>query len=163
MEEIKGKKYKILFVCLGNICRSPAAEGIMKKIVSQKGADGLFEIDSAGLYGGHSGEKADKRMRAVGKDRGYDFTSISRQVDAESDFKHFDYVIAMDYDNVSGLKRLTNDSDELQKIDIITNYNVQRNDKYVPDPYYGGTNGFHEVIDILEDCCEGLFRKIMNL
>ncbi len=152
-------KCKILFVCLGNICRSPAAEGIMKQIVAKSNLSDKFIIDSAGLQGYHSGEKADKRMRERAASRGYNLTSISRQIVLD-DFNKFDYIVAMDSDNVRGLKGLTDNPKYINKISLATDYCSTHNDKFVPDPYYGGIEGFDIVLDILEDACAGLLNKI---
>ncbi len=160
MEEKVGVKHRVLFVCLGNICRSPAAEGVMKHIIEREGVSHLFEVDSAGIQGYHSGESADKRMIVAGRERGYNFTSISRKFNRNEDFKKFDYIIGMDHDNVAALKGLAECDSELAKIHIMTSFNVDRDDSFVPDPYYGGEAGFYNVIDIVEDCCLGIVEHL---
>ncbi len=153
-------KHKILFVCLGNICRSPSAEAVMKHIVLKKGLENKFYIDSAGTAAYHEGQRADSRMRKFGSKRGYDLTSISRPVDQNNDFEEFDYIIAMDDDNIWDLKRMCPDDKYLSKIKIMTDFRQKMSNTYVPDPYYGGDNGFDLELDILEDSCEGLLKFI---
>lgn len=154
-------KTKILFVCLGNICRSPAAEGIMKKKLSDKGLDKDFEIDSAGTYGYHEGELPDPRMREHALRRGYNLTSRSRPISTE-DFFDFDLIIAMDDNNFQNLKQKAPDIESQQKIHRMTDYCRNFTDSYVPDPYYGGAKGFEHVLDLLEDACEGLAEKLLK-
>ncbi len=148
---------KVLFVCLGNICRSPMAETIFRDRVEKAGLT-HFEIDSAGTGNWHVGELADPRMRKHAGLRGYTITSIARAV-ADSDFSEFDKIIAMDDDNVKNLKRRCPD-EYLHKISKMTDY--ARNCQYseVPDPYYGGEKGFETVIDLLENATEGLLEHL---
>lgn len=153
------KKYKILFVCLGNICRSPSAEAVMKKLVEDAGWADRIEVDSAGITGYHEGEPADSRMRAHAARRGYRLDSISRPVRLE-DFFRFDLIIGMDDRNLEDLKRKAPDLDSVQKIHQMTEFSRNRLYDYVPDPYYGGDSGFELVLDLLEDACGGLFERI---
>ncbi|MBW7887483.1 MAG: low molecular weight phosphotyrosine protein phosphatase [Bacteroidetes bacterium] len=149
---------KVLFVCLGNICRSPAAEGIMKKK-----AEGLpIEIDSAGTAGYHIGELPDSRMRSHASKRGYHLTSRARQFDAAVDFEKFDYIVVMDENNKRSIEYLDRRKHYHQKISLMTEYCQTMQADEVPDPYYGGPDGFEHVLDILEDACSGLLKKIMN-
>ena len=120
MEEKKGE-YKILFVCLGNICRSPSAEAVMKKLVQDAGLDGRIKIDSAGIIGYHAGEKADPRMRSHAARRGYKLDSVSRPVCTE-DFFDFDLIIGMDNRNIDDLKRKAPDLESVEKIHQMTEY-----------------------------------------
>jgi len=152
-------KIKILFVCLGNICRSPSAEGIMKKIIRERGLESQFYIDSAGILNYHEGELPDGRMRAHARRRGYELTSRSRPVKFD-DFMDFDLIIGMDDRNIADLKRLAPDSDSVQKIHRMTEFCTRFSFDHVPDPYYGGTDGFELVLDLLEDACEGIIDKI---
>ena len=150
------KKYKLLFVCLGNICRSPAAQTVMSRAVEKAGLGDRIECDSAGTYGGHAGEKADARMRRAAARRGYDITHISRPV-RSSDFDDADMIIAMDDNNYHTLYRLAPSIEAGDKICRMTDFcRKYAESRYVPDPYYEGAEGFEIVLDMLEDACEGL-------
>lgn len=153
-------KVRILFVCLGNICRSPAAHGVMQAIVDGKGASDRFEIDSAGLYGGHAGELPDKRMRVHAARRGYDLTHRSRKV-RPSDFDDFDLIVAMDHSNYDRLRDLAPTLEAQQKvvrmIDFVRGFPFC---DCVPDPYYDGAEGFELVLDLLQDGCVNLFDAV---
>ena len=146
---------KILFVCLGNICRSAAAEAVMKKLATEQGVAGKFQIDSAGLINYHEGEPADPRMRAHAARRGYTIDSISRPV-RTSDFYDFDLIIGMDDRNIDELKRKAPDLNTEKKIHRMTEYANSKLYDHVPDPYYSGAEGFELVLDLLEDACKGL-------
>lgn len=154
------KKKKILFVCLGNICRSPLAEEVFRVYVDKKGKSDEFEIDSAGISGYHQGEKADPRMILHARKRNYELRSRSRKFSA-SDFENFDYIVAMDDSNVSALKDMAMLSSEVDKIHKLSDFHPNSNIDHVPDPYYGGTEGFDRVIDIVEDSIPYLYDKIM--
>lgn len=151
----KKKEYKILFVCLGNICRSPSAEAVMKKLVKDAGLEKSFFIDSAGIMGYHEGERADDRMRGHAARRGYVLDSISRPVRTQ-DFYDFDLIIGMDDRNVDDLKQKAPDLESVAKIHQMTEYSRNKLYDHVPDPYYGGASGFELVLDLLEDACAGL-------
>lgn len=142
---------KVLFVCLGNICRSPAAEGIFIHLVKNQGLSDKFEIDSAGTSGWHQGEPADARMRDHARARGFELPSLSRQLVLE-DFKHFDYLLAMDESNYRDMMDMAPEGTE-QKVRKMTDFCKIHNVNKVPDPYYGGSDGFELVMDILEDSC----------
>ena len=156
------EKIKILFVCLGNICRSPSAEAVMKGLVKKVDRDEEFEIDSAGTAAWHAGEKADSRMMIHARKRGYDLTSISRKVSPELDFDHFDFIIAMDEQNMKDLKSVAQNSNQLAKIHMMTDFSNRYSYNHIPDPYYGGDKGFELVLDLLEDSCFGLLTKISD-
>lgn len=151
----KGRRYKILFVCLGNICRSPSAEAVMKKLVKEAGLEKQIEIDSAGLIGYHQGERADPRMRAHAARRGYTLDSISRPVRMD-DFEEFDLIVGMDDQNIDHLKQKAPDWESVEKIHQMTEFSRNKLYDYVPDPYYSGDDGFELVLDLLEDACAGL-------
>lgn len=149
----------ILFVCLGNICRSPMAEGVFNKLIFEKRIYKDFIIDSAGLIAYHQGELPDSRMRAHAARRGYNLTHRSRPVKA-ADFDKFDLIIGMDDQNIRGLMNLARTPEQTAKIHKMTDFCVNLQAAEVPDPYYGGEQGFEYVIDLLEDACEGLLNSI---
>ncbi len=154
------EKIRILFVCLGNICRSPAAEGVMRAIVEREGEEDRFEIDSAGLYGGHAGELPDRRMRVHAFQRGYNLTHHSRPV-RMSDFDDFDLIVAMDHSNYDRLRgfapTLEDEKKVVRMIDFVKGFPQC---DCVPDPYYDGAEGFELVLDLLEDGCFNLFEAL---
>ncbi len=154
------EKIKILFVCLGNICRSPAAEEIMRSVVKDARNEDRFELDSAGLYGGHAGDLPDSRMRAHAIRRGYSLTHRSRPV-RRTDFYNFDLIICMDDSNFRGLLNLAATEEEEAKIVRMTDF-CRQHPYYdnVPDPYYEGAQGFELVLDLLEDGCQGLYDSL---
>ena len=152
-------KYKVLFVCLGNICRSPAAHGIFEHIVRENGMEDKIEVDSAGTYGGHRGELPDRRMRNAALYRGYALTHCSRQV-SSLDFLDFDLIIAMDDNNYEDLMHLAPSVEASRKIRRMADYFTTHKISYVPDPYYMGVEGFTHVLDLLEEGCQNLYEKI---
>lgn len=152
-------KTRVLFVCLGNICRSPAAEGIFRHIVKERGLEDRYIIDSAGTAGYHDGDLPDKRMRHHGALRGYTFDSISRRLTSE-DFYNFDYILVMDDSNYDNAMRIAPDLEGRNKIHRMVEFLQELDHDYVPDPYYSGQAGFELVMDILEDACEGLLNKL---
>lgn len=156
----RAKITRVLFVCLGNICRSPAAEAMLRQLAEREGiADGM-EIDSAGTYGGHSGELSDPRMRRAAAARGIAMTHRARQV-REEDFERFDRIIAMDDNNYESLFRLAPDRAAQQKIFRFREYLRHHPDwSYIPDPYYEGHEGFELVLDLLEDGCSTLLDEL---
>ena len=151
---------RILFVCLGNICRSPAAEAMMQMLVERNGLADRVVLDSAGTYGGHSGERSDARMRRAALARGIDITHRARQV-REEDFERFDMIIAMDDNNYEALFRLAPDREAQQRIYRFREFlRHNPNWSYIPDPYYEGHEGFELVLDLLEDGCSTLLEKL---
>lgn len=150
---------RILFVCLGNICRSSAAEEIMRTYLKREGLDKEIEVDSAGIIGFHQGEPADERMRAHAIRRGYNITHLSRPVRTD-DFFDFDLILGMDDRNIDSLKNQAPSVETEQKIRRMVEYCRKKVVDYVPDPYYGGAYGFENVLDILEDACEGLLEEL---
>ena len=153
---------KILFVCLGNICRSPSAETVMQKLVKEKGLSEFVEIDSAGLLDYHEGQMADSRMREHASRRGLNITHRSRPVNAGVDFNYFDMIIGMDDDNIKALKELAGNPEWKKKVYKMTDFCKNKVHDYIPDPYYGGQQGFELVLDILEDACLGLIEYIQK-
>lgn len=158
MEELDNR-YKVLFVCLGNICRSPAAQGIFEHIVRKNGYEDRIEVDSAGTYSGHRGELPDRRMRTAAMYRGFALTHRARQV-SSLDLLDFDLIIAMDDQNYEDLMRMAPSVEATHKIRRMSSYLRQRKMSYIPDPYYMGAEGFSLVLDLLEDGCQNLFEDI---
>ncbi|MCJ8331543.1 MAG: low molecular weight phosphotyrosine protein phosphatase [Lentisphaeria bacterium] len=152
---------KVLFVCLGNICRSPSAEGIFQGLVDQANLSKEIKVDSAGTSSWHIGDPADTRMRATAKERGYDLTSRARSF-GKKDFKDFDYILAMDETNYKDIVKLARSPEDEAKVELMTDYCESHTDTYVPDPYYGGADGFHYVIDLLEDATSSLLKKVKS-
>ncbi|MBR5281849.1 MAG: low molecular weight phosphotyrosine protein phosphatase [Alistipes sp.] len=153
-------KTRILFVCLGNICRSPAANGVMEQMVAQQGLQGKFLIDSAGTYGGHAGELPDPRMRVAASRRGYNLTHRSRKF-REQDYHDFDMIVVMDDSNYENVARLAPERKYLDKVYRFVEFSKNHPDwSYVPDPYYEGHEGFELVLDILEDGCAELINRL---
>ncbi|THG06419.1 hypothetical protein TEA_000709 [Camellia sinensis var. sinensis] len=188
--EAETKPFSVLFVCLGNICRSPAAEGVFTDLVKKKGLDFKFKIDSAGTinyheikmgpdfkfkivsdelhFRYHEGNEADPRMRAAAKRRGIQITSMSRPIQP-ADFRDFDLILAMDKQNKDDILgalerwsfRETLPADTYKKVHLMCSYCKKHDETEVPDPYYGGPQGFEKVLDLLEDACESLLGSIL--
>lgn len=152
---------KLLFVCLGNICRSPAGEGIMQKMIENQGLEDNYSCDSAGTSAYHQGEPADSRMRKHAKKRGYMLTSVARQFVAE-DFDNFDYILTMDQSNYRNVLAVATSDEQKNKVYSMTKFCTRHTEQSVPDPYYGGDAGFEKVLDILEDSCEEMLRKLQS-
>ncbi|APD05813.1 protein-tyrosine-phosphatase [Flavobacteriaceae bacterium UJ101] len=148
---------KILMVCLGNICRSPLAEGIMKAKAIQYQFD--FEVDSAGTAAYHVGELPDERSIAVAKKYGIDLTDQRARQFIKSDFANFDIIFAMDQSNYNNILSLATDSSERNKVHLILNESHPNQNLEVPDPYYGGDQGFENVFSLLDNACEAFIKK----
>ena len=148
---------RILFVCMGNICRSPAAEGVFRRLVENAGLAEAFDIDSAGTIGYHSGEPADGRMRAAAAGRGYSLDSRARRL-GHSDFADYDLVVAMDDDNYRDIRGM--DTGQGARVVRMCDYGSRHGYREVPDPYYGGSSGFETVLNILEDACGDLLEQL---
>ena len=156
------EKTKILFVCLGNICRSPAAEGFFKHLLKTKSIEDRFHIDSAGTSSYHQGSPADGRMSEVAQTRGYQLDSISRQFDFHNDFSDFHLIITMDHLNYSDVLDLAPDSDAKKRVHQMVDFCTIHDVRQVPDPYYKGVDGFELTMDIVEDGCQGLLQSLMS-
>ena len=152
-------RVRICFVCLGNICRSPTAEGVMVKLVADARLTDRFLIDSAGTGAYHAGEYADPRSREEARARGIQLTSVARQFVA-TDFARFDYVIAMDRGNQRALRGLANGEGELAKIHLLRSFDPTADALDVPDPYHGGAQGFAHVFDICQAGCRALLAQL---
>ena len=152
---------RILFICMGNICRSPCAEAVMQKIVEKNGMGKEIFCDSAGTIDYHKGQPADARMREHAIMRGYDLTSISRPFEKE-DFKKFDFIITMDEDNFNQINFLDKEKKYTSKIRRMVDYCNSYEVKEIPDPYYGGIEGFENVLNLLEESCGELFKFVLE-
>lgn len=152
---------KILFVCLGNICRSPAAEGVLHNLIEKYGLTDSLETDSAGTYGGHAGQPSDERMRKAALQRGYTLTHRARQFRVE-DFERFEMIVVMDDMNYEHVHRLAPSRDEACKIFRMAEFCPRSGRSYVPDPYYEGREGFELVLDMLEEGCEKIVEYVRN-
>lgn len=155
----EGRALRILFVCLGNICRSPAAEGVMRELSKKHNVE--LELDSAGFYGGHAGDLPDSRMRRAAAKRGLKLNHRSRTI-RPSDFGYFDVIIGMDDNNIMSLRNAAPGVEEEEKIFRMTDFATRHPDAYsVPDPYWEGAAGFELVLDLLEDAC-GTLLDVIN-
>lgn len=151
----------ILFVCMGNICRSPSGEAVMNSIIERNNLQDRIKCDSAGTIAYHTGELADARMRKHATKRGYNLTSTARQI-KYFDFERFNYIIAMDKENYKNILALDKDGKFKQKVTMMMDYATQHIETDVPDPYYGGEQGFEYVLNLLEDACLGLLKHIIK-
>lgn len=152
----------ILFVCLGNICRSPAAEEIMRQRLKERGLDDKITLDSAGFYDGHRGELPDQRMRIHARRRGYELTHRSRPI-RRRDYSDFDLIVGMDARNLQSLHGFAATEEEDAKIVGMTDFSrAYSHIDHIPDPYYDGAEGFENVLDLLEDACNGLADEIAS-
>lgn len=154
---------RVLFVCMGNICRSPTAQGVFERWVERTGLQRHIEIDSAGTHAYHVGEAPDRRSQAAAKNRGFDLSQQrARRINAQ-DFQYYDYVLAMDTDNYAELLNVCPAAQQ-NKIALFLDYadKNQTNEKNVPDPYYGGNQGFENVLDLVELAAQGLLSHIQK-
>ena len=156
------ERISVLFVCLGNICRSPAAEAIFLNMINDKGIGNKFLVDSAGTGSWHVGKKADSRMRFAAKQRDINITSIARQI-RKDDFNEFNYILVMDNSNFKNVLNFRNrvKGADFAKILKIQDFASLFSEKEVPDPYFGGDAGFDHVLDILEDSVSCFLEKII--
>jgi protein-tyrosine phosphatase len=149
----------VLFVCMGNICRSPSAEAVFRHKMNDKGISLI--IDSAGTTGSHAREKPDHRAQKIGLERGYSFDKIKARKVTVNDFTKFDMVLAMDEQNVKALKKVAPDHQH-EKIQLFLEYAENFEELEVPDPYYGGARGFKFVLDLVEDASDGLLKRLVQ-
>ncbi len=156
------QKTKILFVCLGNICRSPTAEGVFRKLVSDRNLSHLVEVDSAGTSGWHIGEAPDARTVQAAATRGYDLSQLRGRQSTSDDFFKFDYILAMDKTNLSNLRSIEPNTGETARLELFLNYAKNSDYSEVPDPYHGGAKGFELVLNLVEDACEGLITEVLS-
>ncbi len=153
--------YKLLFVCLGNICRSPSAENIMNHLIEQAGLSESIVCDSAGTGGYHIGSPPDRRMAAAAQRRGIMLKGEARQFQT-SDFENFDLILAMDQENYKDILSLDRAGKYRDKVRLMCDFATHHREREVPDPYYGGSEGFDRVIDLLLDTCDGLLQYVVK-
>jgi protein-tyrosine phosphatase len=155
---------RLLFVCLGNICRSPTAEAVMRAVVAREGLEDAVEIDSAGTGAWHVGKPPDRRATAAARARGVVLQGAARQV-AQRDFDRYDLLLAADLENATALRRIAPDAAAVEKVVLLRAYDpaaVANGDLDVPDPYYGAADGFDHVLDVIETACEGLLASLRS-
>jgi protein-tyrosine phosphatase len=161
---VPDRSTRILFVCLGNICRSPTAEGVMRALVREAGLEGSIELDSAGTGAWHVGNPPDERATETARTRGIVLEGAARKV-RRADFDDFDLLIAMDRKNLADLRRLASDERARSRIRLLREFDPASaglgvDELDVPDPYYGGPRGFGDVLDLVHAACEGLLAQI---
>jgi protein-tyrosine phosphatase len=154
-------KLSVLFVCMGNICRSPTAEGVFRKQLADAGLEGIVHADSAGTHAYHVGESPDRRARAAAERRGYSLEGIRARRVTDLDFEGFDFILAMDEDNLSALREAAQEAHH-EKITLLLEYASSGQLREVPDPYYGGPAGFERVLDLVEDAAKGLIEVVRS-
>ena len=154
-----GNRFGVLFVCTGNICRSPTAEAIFRKLAAEAGFAELILADSAGTHGYHIGEPPDSRAQAAAAKRGYDLSGLRARRFEQADFERFDLILAMDRDHHSILLRMARPS-AAHKLKLMMSYALRCEEEEVPDPYYGGPQEFERVLDMLEDAAGGLLESL---
>lgn len=155
------KPIRVLFVCMGNICRSPAADIVFRSLVREAGLDGQIECDSAGTIGYHAGHPPDARMAAELGRRGYEIHGSARQIRA-ADLEDFDLVLVADRENLADVRELEGAERRADRIRLLTDYCREHDADHVPDPYYGGSSGFRRVADLVEDACQGLLDELAS-
>lgn len=154
----KENHYKICFVCLGNICRSPTAEGVFQHLIDNRGLEDYFEVDSAGTSAYHIGESANSKSQRTANKHGITLHSKARQFKT-FDLEYFDLILAMDNENLSNVQRMAN-GNHSQKIGRMRDFDPKPGDREVPDPYYGGPEGFENVFQIVKRSCEQLLDEL---
>lgn len=152
---------KVLFVCMGNICRSPMAQGVFHKLVQDAGLEDQVSIDSAGTHSYHVGDAPDQRAQSILRERGIDISGLRGRQVADRDFQQYDYILAMDTANLNNLKRRASTSYH-DKIRLMLAYSRKFPNLDVPDPYFGGMDGFDEVLRMVEDAGQGLLKEIQS-
>jgi protein-tyrosine phosphatase len=152
-------KTRVLFVCMGNICRSPTAEGVMRKLAAEQSGELELELDSAGTHSYHIGHPPDRRAQAAASARGIDLSAIRARKVEEEDFTRFDLIVAMDRDNLADLEAMRPEA-ATARLALLLDYAPDAGRSEVPDPYYGGPNGFEQVLDLVEEAVRGLLGSL---
>ena len=150
---------KVLFVCMGNICRSPTAEGVFRHLLRQRNLEDRIEVDSAGTHGYHAGEAPDQRTQRAAAVRQYNLSDMRARKVAAQDLEYFDLILAMDHNNLAVLKRIC-PPDKHDRLGLLMSYSKNFDDDEVPDPYYGLGHGFDLVLDMIEDAASGLIESL---
>ena len=150
---------RVLFVCMGNICRSPTAEGVFRKVLADRAPELEIEVDSAGTHSYHVGHPPDSRAQGAASARGVDLSALRARRVTEEDFARFDLVLAMDEENVADLQAVCPD-DYRSRIRLLMEFAPEASHRFVPDPYYGGANGFERVLDLVETAALGLLEEL---
>jgi protein-tyrosine phosphatase len=146
---------RVLFVCMGNICRSPMAEGVFRQLIRQAGLDDVVKVESAGTHAFHVGEGPDRRAASTAAKRGYDIADLRARRVEDSDFERFDLILAMDWDNLSLLQQMAPKKAH-HKLQLLMRFATEHESATIPDPYYGAQQGFDQALDFIEDACAGL-------
>ena len=152
-------KVSVVFVCLGNICRSPTAEGVFRHLVEQEGLSEWITTDSAGTHAYHIGEQPDRRAQQTARARGVDLSDLRGRKAVDNDFNEFDYILAMDNENYQNLEVMCPPGSE-DKLSLFLDFSKDHSETQVPDPYYGGDQGFEHVFDLVESASRGLLEDI---
>ena len=150
---------KVLFVCMGNICRSPTAEGVFRRLIRDAGLTELVQVASAGTHAFHIGEAPDARAQAAARKRNYEIGDLVASQVKPEDFRDFDYILAMDWDNLALLQQQCPKAYQ-HKLMLLMRFANEFEEATVPDPYYGGPEGFNKVLDYIEDACQGLLEVV---
>lgn len=162
MDAPSSKTTRVLMVCLGNLCRSPTAEAMLRKKVHEAGLDDRIEVDSAGTADYHVGSPPDRRAIAHGERRGLAMAQLRGRQVSRDDFDRFDVILAMDDDNLAGLQRIR-PADSRAQVALLMSYAPQAGSREVPDPYYGGAEGFETVLDLVESAVDGLIASMVSI
>ncbi|WP_155845303.1 low molecular weight protein-tyrosine-phosphatase [Chitinilyticum aquatile] len=158
----KQGKFSVLFVCTGNICRSPTADGVMRHLVRDAGLEHCIEVDSAGTYDYHVGEAPDRRAQQHARKRGYDLSFLRAREVSHADFARFDLILAMDNSHMAVLQRRC-PADQQHRLRMFMDFAGMEHEREVPDPYYGGADGFEQVLDMVEAACNGILEHARTM
>jgi protein-tyrosine phosphatase len=158
---LRTSKYSVLFVCMGNICRSPTAHGVFRQKVMEQGLASQLAVDSAGTHNYHPDSPPDERSQAHAAKRGYDLSDLRARQIQDEDFERYDLILVMDWDNLALVQDVCPPKYQA-KVRRLAEFCMQYESPVVPDPYYGGSQGFDHVLDLVEDACEGLIKHVIQ-